>query len=431
MDWKQRAEKLRFDEGKSWRQIAEELHGCFPGLNLQQVLEKVRRYLRDTPRYKEIVRKPDEPPKKYKEGFRRNDDGTAESDKLITICETDEITPELLMKLHHLDVGTWEVVSYINNYWHSPVKGGKRLVMYQSKLRVKPRATASLAEVEKFYHRLDRKYALPVVRFAPSKSEYMAEVNIADLHLGKLCWHGDTGNNYDYKIARAVFNYIIADVGNELRRIGVNKILFVWANDFFNSDTISKTTTAGTPQDTDIRWQKLFNIGCEMLVDGITRLSEIAPVETFYTASNHDNMTSYHATQFLAAWFRKSPNVVVNADAKARKYYIYGNTLLGFTHGDKEKPKQLSMLMPLEVPQLWSQSIYREMHTAHLHSEQEKVNENGIIIRRISSPTATDAWHYESGYVGAIRKAQTFVYHKEMGLKYTINTPISQRFYEG
>ncbi len=64
------------------------------------------------------------------------------------------------------------------------------------------------------------------------------------------------------------------------------------------------------------------------------------------------------------------------------------------------------------------------MHAAHLHSEHAINEANGVIVRRIASPTAADTWHYESGYVGAVRKAQTFIYDKERGLLQTINTPV-------
>ena len=49
---------------------------------------------------------------------------------------------------------------------------------------------------------------------------------------------------------------------------------------------------------------------------------------------------------------------------------------------------------------------------------------NGVIVRRISSPTALDTYHTTRGYMGAVRKAQTFLYHKERGLVHTINTPV-------
>ena len=90
----------------------------------------------------------------------------------------------------------------------------------------------------------------------------------------------------------------------------------------------------------------------------------------------------------------------------------------------KEKPKRLSSLMPIEARELWSKAKYYELHCAHLHSEQAAEEINGVIVRRISSPTAIDTYHYKSGYIGAVRKAQTFIYDKERGLKQIINIPV-------
>ena len=285
-------------------------------------------------------------------------------------------------------------------------------------------------EISRHFAELNREnFIAPVIK--PLIGELMAEVNIADLHLGKLCWHGDTPENFDYKIARDVYYRIVAEIVQELRGKPIEYITFVWANDFFNSDNIEQTTTGGTRQDTDVRWQKLFNVGVEMLVRGIEMLSEIAPVKTFWTPSNHDEVTGYHALKFLEAWFRADPNIFINSDASQRKYQLYGKTLIGYAHGckiqsnaTKEKASRLASLMPIEARQMWGQALYHEMHVGHLHSEQMTQEINGVIVRRISSPTYDDAWHTESGYLGSVKKAQTFLYHKERGLIHTINTPV-------
>jgi hypothetical protein len=369
------------------------------------------------------------------DGVEEKSDGTRESDRLITICENEEMTPDFLMKAHNLDPERWEVVTYRNNYWHSQKKGGKLLVMYQSKLTVKPRETVTMEHIEEFFAELDRSYAPPRIKPRIQDGVYMAEVNIADLHYGKLCWHGDTGNDFDHKIAKKMFYDIIARIKAELEGRPLEYITFVWSNDFFNSDTPEKTTTAGTQQDTDLRWQKLFDNGVQMLIDAMTELSQInggTIVKTFYTRSNHDEQNSYFALKVLWAWFRLDCLVEIDTSPLARKYQLYGNTLIGYTHGDKEKDQKggkekvsrLAGLMPIEAHELWGKAKFKEMHTAHLHSEHATEGLNGVIVRRISSPTATDVWHYQSGYVGAVRKAQTFIYHKELGLLNTINTPV-------
>lgn len=422
MDWKAEAKRLRFEEGKSWAEITNQLRGCFPGLKDSQIREKIRGYIRGTPEYRH----------KDEQQTTVRSDGTIVSEKFIKLKEGRQLTPKELLVLHGLDPSKWQVVSCVNNFWNSQLTGGVLQVSYQSKLTAKPTNGIDLEQVDEHFAKLDRTYKPPARKIIHRDANCMAEVNIADLHLGKLCWRGDTGNNYDYKMARNVYLTILSEICEELSDKKLEYILFPFGNDFFNSDTIDKTTTAGTPQDTDVRWQKLFNVGVEMSVDGITMLSELAPVKVIYIPSNHDEMTGYHAIKYLEAWFRKDQNVEIDADPKARKYHLYGNTHIGFTHGSKEgrerasyeKASRLASVMPIESKQMWSQALFHEMHAAHLHSEQAIQEINGVMVRRISSPAATDTYHYESGYVGAVRKAQTFIYDKERGLKQIINTPV-------
>lgn len=359
-------------------------------------------------------------------------DGTVVSEKFVKLQEGQHLTPNETLELHGFKPELWEIVSCTNNFWNSQLTGGIKQISYQSKLTVKPiKQGITFEEIDKHFKELDRTYKTPTIVPVVRKGSLMAEINIADLHLGKLCWHGDTPENYDYKIARQVFYNILNEVHNELKDKPIEYITFVWSNDFFNSDTIDQTTTAGTRQDTDVRWQKLFNVGVEMLVSAVDMLSQIAPVKTFYTPSNHDEVNGYHALKYLEAWFRKDPNVEVNTDAYPRKYQLYGNTLIGYTHGDKENSKgtkekasRLASLMPIEASELWSKSKFREFHAAHLHSEQMIQEINGVIVRRISSPTAADTYHTTYGYLGAVRKAQVFIYDKERGLKQVINIPV-------
>ena len=433
-DWRSEAIRLWVD-GMSWDKLVEHFRCRFTGLTTEQARNKIRDTVRRSPEYKARQDKPieDKPigDKRVEEWNATKGEYT--SDRLIEICDQDEITPELILKAHGLKPRAWEVISYRNNYWHSQTKGGKRLVMYQSKLTAKPLARdIDLDEISKHYVAMDRAYRRPEIKVQHRDAHQMAEVNISDLHLGKLCWHGDTGSNYDIRIGRDLFRSMIGEITNTLRQIPLEYITFVWTNDFFNSDTIDKTTTAGTPQDTDVRWQKLFNMGVDLLVEATDLLASIAPVKMFYTASNHDEMTAYHAIKYLAAWFRGDPRVEIDTDAQPRKYMLYGNTLLGYGHGDKEgsngsrdRASRLASMMPIEAPHLWGQAAYREFHAGHLHSEQMIQEINGVIVRRISAPPAADTYHVKHGYLGAVRKVQTFVYDRERGLMQIINTPVA------
>lgn len=254
-----------------------------------------------------------------------------------------------------------------------------------------------------------------VSRRSVVKSGLMLEVPIVDLHLAKLAWAPETGSNYDTKIAKRRFMDIIDDILSRAEGLEFEKIIFPVGNDFFNYDSIEGTTTQGTRQDNDSRWQKMFTTGCELLMAAVEILSELAPVKAFHIPGNHDTMNSFYATSFLHAWFRNDENVEVDINPSTRKYIEFGNNLIGFTHGDKEG-RRLFGNMQVEAAEAWGRTKYREWHTGHLHSEQVK-EEHGVKIRRLSSIVSPDAWHAQTGYVGAVATSQSFVWCKERGLR--------------
>lgn len=260
-------------------------------------------------------------------------------------------------------------------------------------------------------------YKGPVSRESDVKvasNDIMLEIAVVDLHLSKLAWEPEVGENYDYKIAEKRYRNAIKYAYNRALEVQPGRILLPVGNDFFHTDTIEGTTTAGTLQDYDGRWQKQFQRGTELLIWTADLCSEIADVELLVVPGNHDKMTSYFALMVLNAWFKDRDDVKINMDPKTRKYIEFGKNLIGFTHGDKEK-KRLYGNMQVEAPQSWGRTKYREFHVGHLHHEVTN-EEHGVIVRYLSTLTGTDAYHFEHGYVGSQQKSQAFLWHKNRGL---------------
>lgn len=349
----------------------------------------------------------------------RKSDGSYVFEGIVEVMEGQVVTPDILMAAHKLDEREWEVITYKNNYWQQQVKGGSKIVLYQSKLVVKPRKFDDIAEIAVLEH-FEKKLAEhePVVITPPKTghSENMLEINISDLHLGKLAFEQTCGDTYNIEIAKQRFKDLIKTEYDRAAEQRVEKILFVWTNDFFNTDGITDSTTRGTPQQTGFPWQSLFLEGCSLLVDAIELLSTLAPVESFYIASNHSRQVDYYALCYVQAWFRNNPNVNIIVNQRSRYYVKYGVTLLGFSHSYYEKKPNLKNLMCVECPQEWAETTYREFHLAHYHSE--KVEEvGGVIYRWLPSMCSTDNYHYDSGYLGAVKRSYSFIYDKYTGLK--------------
>lgn len=360
----------------------------------------------------------------YKSESSINKDGTFTSDKLIVIKEDDLKNPNSLLKAHGFDVKDWELVSARNNIWNVYSKQDGIQELYSSKIVVKPRSDISLEEIKDFYENLINNYSSPIVKEYPKNTGLLAEIPIMDLHLGKFSTSDIVADEYNTQIARDCFNKVIDTCIGRLKSESIEKIVFPIGQDFFHIDAVGSTTTGGTPQDTDRKHQTLFKDGVTLLIDGISKLSNElkAPIEVFCVPGNHDFMTSYHAVMSVWCYFHNNENITVDLATSPRKYVEFGRCLIGYSHGEKEK-KRIEKIMQVEAAESWGRTKFREFHLGHLHSEQV-TEDGGIIIRNLSSVTGTDAWHHNSGYVGAIRKCTVFLWDKESGIDSTFNVTI-------
>lgn len=348
----------------------------------------------------------------------RKADGSYIYESIIEIFEDEDVTPDRIIKAHKLSPTDWEVVSYKNNYWSQQMKGGKTVVLYQSKLIVKPRKFDNISEsmvLEHFINQSNNHIPYKQKIIHNNTNSLMLEVNICDLHLGKLAFDAVSGDVYNYKIAKERFFTLINTEYRRAKENKVEKILFVWSNDFFNTDGISNSTTKGTLQQTALPWQNLFLEGVSMLVDAIELLSTIAPVKSFYIASNHSRQVDFYALCYLQAWFKNDENVQIVNNQKSRYYERYGVVLLGFSHSYYEKESNLYHLMSNECPEEWSETTYREFHLAHYHSEKVK-DVGGVIYRWLPTVCGTDDYHYDRGYIGSVKRSYSFLYDKCVGL---------------
>lgn len=362
----------------------------------------------------------------FKETIEIKSDGTQISDKLIELSEKEMKDTKYILLAHGYDPSKWEVINVKISHWHYRDKQSENAkISYATKLMVKPKKYEfTQEEARELVLDLMKDYQPPT--FKPTRYSAdgkLLELNISDLHLNKL---GYKEGEYDHKQAEEAFFFIINDVLTRTAPYKFEKILFIWSHDFFNVDNLTKTTTAGTPQDVDMRYADMYKKGKRMLIQGIDLLKQFAPVETVLVGANHDNLTSYTMSEVLDAWFRNDDNVTIDNIPLQRKYIRFGKSLIGFSHGDKEK-KRLGKLPAIEARKDWGEVEYVEMHAAHLHSEQAVVEDNGVIIRYLSSPSGTDKWHFESGYVGAVRKAQSFIWDKECGLTDVLHSIIPKR----
>ena len=263
----------------------------------------------------------------------------------------------------------------------------------------------------------------PAITYPTIDDGHMAEISIPDLHLGKCSTPGETGETYTPEIACQMFLTVFDDLLKQvIKAYSIERLVVPIGNDFLTTDNIRKTTTRGTPQDTQGSFNEHFRMGWKILREAIDKARAVAPVDIIVVPGNHDSIASFVLGEVLAAHYRTTPDVSIhNKSDQPRKYLRYGDVLLGYAHGHAEKSRSLPMLMATEVPKEWGQSRHREIHLGHMHHTRDThylgTNEiDGVILRVIPSLSASDRWHAAKGY-RAQRAALAFVYHPTAGQK--------------
>lgn len=260
----------------------------------------------------------------------------------------------------------------------------------------------------------------PIIR--ETKGEYLLVINPADVHIGKYANQDETGDEYNTKIAVKRVLEGVQGLINKSKGFSIDRVLFVLGNDILHIDSSTSTvTTKGTPQDTDGgKWYEFYDIALDLYVQVIEMLRQIAPVDCIHTISNHDEQSGLYLAKTLKAWFRNCEDVRVNAKAKTRKYYKYGNSLIGLEHGDGAKVDNLPLLMANEKPQDWASTIYRYWYLHHLHHKikikyRDAKDFIGVTVEYLRSPSGTDSWHSKKGYTGVKKAVEGFIHSKNNG----------------
>lgn len=339
------------------------------------------------------------------------------------------------LKYSKVNLEEWEVEKHVINSWEVTLSGHRShtgldqtYTNYQVKVWLR-RKTPSRAETfsEEFRRRVQSYRPPRYVRPKPVRGQYLYEVGISDIHLGKLAQAAETGwQNYDCKIAAREFR-LAAEALLSRAPGGTGEILLAFGNDQFNADNESQQTTAGTPQDCDGRFSKTYRLGYTLAIEAIDKALAIAPVRVVICPGNHDRLTSFHLGEVLSAWYRQNRHVKIDNGSQPRKYVHYGNNLIGYTHGDRQNElKMLPNLMASEMRHVWPQVRHKEWRVGHFH--QLKVQEIvGVVIRTLSALCPPDKWHSLNGYVGNLQGAQGFSWHKQHGLEETFCHNITSR----
>jgi hypothetical protein len=254
-----------------------------------------------------------------------------------------------------------------------------------------------------------------------TKDPHCLVLDIADLHIGKLATKDGANDTYNVDIAieRAIKGSL--SLIDKSKPYNIEKIFFIIGNDVLHIDNAkTRTTTSGTPQDTDGMWYDNFKIARGVYCHIINMLSTISDVHVIHCPSNHDYMTGFMLADAVNCYFHNNKNITFDVSNVHRKYVKYGKNLLNFSHGDGAKIDKIPYLSAHEVPQLWADTMYRYAFMHHIHHKQyykflSGADFIGMTVEYLRSPSGTDRWHADNGYTGSKVALEAFIHHPENG----------------
>lgn len=261
-----------------------------------------------------------------------------------------------------------------------------------------------------------------------------------ELHIGKLASKFDSTDSYDYKKALYRYVKIILEVEKVQQANKASEICMTIGNDFFNTDTEQNTTTAGTEQHNDTRFQQMIATGIVAHTWAIERLKkDCDKVILKYNPGNHDYLIDYTLFMQLYMLYKNDPKVVVECRVKDSRFATalsWKKNLIIFSHGKTPEGKALSddNLAFLKDVMFKEESRMAEhcvVLAGHLHNATEnnfskkKKFTNGVTVIRSGSPSGDGAW--DSGNMYSSDKShQVYIFDADRGLYSTVNITLTK-----
>ena len=256
-----------------------------------------------------------------------------------------------------------------------------------------------------------------------AKNPYALVISPTDFHWGKHGWVDEVGEHYDFEEAKERLFTKTQQLVSRLHG-RPDQIILSTGSDWFHVDTDNMTTTRGTPQDTCGTPAQILMTGCTLAREHIELLRQVAPIRVAFMPGNHDRHSAFALMMYLSAVYEDCDDVEILVSPKTRQYLKYGNTLLGFTHGDKMRGKDLPPLMATEARTLWGETESHIWFHGHLH-HQSLIERDGCTIVQLPSLAGHDRYHHRAGYTRNKAGLAAHIIDKSEGLIGSLFAPVS------
>lgn len=255
----------------------------------------------------------------------------------------------------------------------------------------------------------------------PSLDKLLCVVNIYDLHLDKINYKGARDTKTSFMKNRAWFENIAKEMIAELQRINPEMICLPLGNDLYHTNGMNNQTKRGTILEYYLDPHDAYAEVTNLILWFVEELAKISHLYIPMIKGNHDEDKIFLLGYWLDHIY-KDTHVKVDFTMDQRKYMKFGENLIGFAHGDKEKNKihHLPLLMATEQAYYWGQTKHRKFFCGDLHHTQTfkflaEKDYPGVEVCFLRGLSGTDQWHSDNGYIGVPKTGYIHTFDSKRG----------------
>lgn len=328
--------------------------------------------------------------------------GTQTATVLMRLKHEPDKSPRTMLALTGYDPDKFDLISSQYKVYEQHSTEDGTIPQYSITVKVKPKSDISVSELTGIINRSVKQKRL---KRTSGTLKRMLVVPLYDLHFGI--------NNYDNMMP--YLEKIQAIIKSHLPQ----KVVIELGGDLLHSDYLKTTKTVNGTQldhvDSRQAWEDASRFIKNIIEQAIenSRVTELRAI-----GGNHDFDMQWAFVEMIRARY---PQLLVFNPGSYRQVFTYGRVSIMMAHGDTAKAK-LSQLFANEYPAEWSNSVWRETHWGHFHTETVK-DDGGTIQRQFGTPKPADGYEIKNGYTMNQHVLKVLEYGENSLLaEYTLNS---------
>lgn len=305
------------------------------------------------------------------------ENGTQTATVLMRLKHEPDKSPHTMMELTGYDPNKFDLISSQYKVYEQHSTEDGTVPQYSITVKVRPKSDISVSELTGIInHDIKQKR----LKRTSGTLKHMLVVPLYDLHFGINSY--DNMKPYLEKIQKIIYSH------------SLQKIVIELGGDLLHSDYLKTTQTVKGTQldhvDSLQAWEDAASF-IKNIIEPAIENSDITELRAI--GGNHDFDMQWAFVEMIKARY---PQLSTFNPGSFRQVFTYGHVAIMMAHGDTAKAK-LSQLFANEYPVEWSNSVWRETHWGHFHTETVK-DDGGTIQRQFGTPKPNDGYEIKNGY---------------------------------